>query len=117
LLFWCCVVGAAQTAALLPIGSLDPSFCLTGTHGVVHCANDWKASPVFVVAFLCNHCTESQVYGTRLNKLAQDYASKGVSVVAIQSSDPQAFSDQDLACSDVGENLAGMKVRAAFREF
>ena len=106
LLLWCCVVGWAQTAPPLPIGSLVPSFCLTGTDGIVHCAKDWQGSPVLVVAFLCNHCTESQVYEARLNKLAQDYASRGVNVVAIQSSNPQAFSDQDLAWSDVGESLA-----------
>ena len=83
LLLWCSVVGWAQTAPPLPIGSLVPGFCLTGTDGVVHCAKDWKESPVLVVVFLCNHCTESQVYEARLNKLAQDYASRGVNVVAI----------------------------------
>lgn len=117
LLFWCCVAGWAQTAPPLPIGSLVPSFCLKGTDGVVHCAKDWEGSTVLVVAFLCNHCTESQVYEARLNGLARDYASRGVNVVAIQSSNPQAFSDQDLAWSDVGESLADMEVRAAFRKF
>jgi hypothetical protein len=109
--------GARTICAAASIGSLVPGFCLTGTDGVVHCAKDWKGSPVLVVAFLCNHCTESQVYEARLNKLAQEYASRGVNLVAIQSSDPPAFSDQDLAWSDVGESLADMEVRAAFRKF
>ena len=117
LLLLCCVVGRAQATTPLPIGGMVPGFCLTGTDGVVHCANDWKESSVLVVAFLCNHCTESQLYEGRLNKLTLDYASKGVRLVAIQSSNPQAFSDQDLALSDVGESLADMKVRAAFRGF
>jgi thiol-disulfide isomerase/thioredoxin len=117
LLLCYCVVEWAQTAPPLPVGSPLPSFCLTGTDGVVHCAKDWKGSAIFVVAFLSNHCTESQVYEARLNKLAQDYASRGVKVVAIQSSNPQAFSGQDLAWSDVGESLADMEVRAAFRKF
>jgi len=101
----------------LSIGSPAPEFRLMGTDGIVHSSSDWKASSVFVVAFLCNHCTESQVYESRLNKLAQDYAKKGVSLVAIQSSNPNAFSDEDLAWSDVGETLADMKERAAFRKF
>jgi thiol-disulfide isomerase/thioredoxin len=94
-----------------------PNFCLTGTDGVVHCSKDWNGSPVVLVAFLCNHCTESQVYEARLNKLTQDYAGRGVSVVAIQSSNPKAFIDQDLAWSDVGESLDDMKERATFRKF
>jgi len=101
----------------LAIGDPVPSFCLMGTDSAVHCVNDWQGSPILVVAFLCNHCTESQIYEARLNKLALDYRSKGVSVVAIQSSNPQAFGDQDLAWSDVGESLADMKVRAGFRNF
>ena len=88
-----------------------------GTDGAVHSPDDWKESSVLVVAFLCNHCTESQIYEDRLNKLVEGYASKGVSMVAIQSSNPQAFSEDDLAWSDVGETLADMKERATFRKF
>jgi thiol-disulfide isomerase/thioredoxin len=101
----------------LSIGRPAPEFRLIGTDGIAHASSDWKASSVFVVAFLCNHCAESQLYEARLNKLAQDYAKKGVSVVAIQSSNPNAFSDEDLAWSDVGETLADMKERATFRKF
>jgi len=106
----------AVSGALL-IGSTAPEFRLLGTDGIVHNSSDWKVSKVFVVAFLCNHCTESQVYESRLNKLAQEYAKKGVSLVAIQSSNPNAFSDEDLSWSDVGETLADMKERATFRKF
>jgi len=117
LLLWCSAPGWAEAAAQLSIGSPAPSFRLMGTDGVVHSSDDWKGSKVFAVAFLCNHCTESQLYEARLNKVVADYGSKGVSVVAIQSSNPQAFTDQDLAWSDVGESLADMKERATFRKF
>jgi thiol-disulfide isomerase/thioredoxin len=107
----------AQEAKPLELGAPLPAFRLTGTDGVVHASTDWKQSPVLVVAFLCNHCTESQVYEARLNQLAQTFTSKGVSVVAVQSSNPKAVTDKDLAWSDVGESLDDMKERATFRKF
>lgn len=110
------VAAQAQSAAL-PVGSQAPEFSLPGTDGTVHHLSDWKQSKVLVVAFLCNHCTESQLYEARLNALTQQYGGKGVSVVAIQSSNPAAFSESDLAWSDVGESLADMKERAAYRKF
>ncbi len=111
------IVADAQTSTPKPIGSTLPDFRLMGTDGVVHSSTDWRGSPVLAVAFLCNHCTESQVYEDRLNRLAKDYAAKGLGVVAIQSSNPLAFHDEDLAWSDVGENLVDMKERASFRKF
>ncbi|SEB51224.1 redoxin family protein [Terriglobus roseus] len=104
-------------AGPLPIGSPLPDFQLTGTDGAVHKPSEWKSSRILVVAFLCNHCTESQVYEARLNRLAQSYGSKGVSVVAIQSSNPKAVTEKDLAWSDVSESLDDMKERATFRKF
>jgi thiol-disulfide isomerase/thioredoxin len=94
-----------------------PTFQLKGTDGKVHSSADWKTSRVLAVVFLCNHCTESQLYEKRVNDLAHDYAAKGVSVVAIQSSNPKAFTDADLAWSDVGESLEDMKERAGYRKF
>jgi thiol-disulfide isomerase/thioredoxin len=101
----------------LAAGSLLPEFSLPGTDGVVHKSSDWQQSPVLVVAFLCNHCTQSQVYEARVNQLAEDYGGKGVTVVAIQSSNPMAVTEKDLAWSDVGDSLADMKERATFRKF
>ena len=108
---------AQTTIRPLPIGSQAPGFSLTGTDGAVHKLADWKNSAVLVVAFMCNHCTESQLYESRLNGLAAHYSSQGVGVVAIQSSNPGAFSEQDLAWSDVGESLADMTERATYRKF
>jgi thiol-disulfide isomerase/thioredoxin len=114
---WASSSGRTQIAAPLSIGSTVPGFRLTDTDGVAHSPTDWKGRSAFVVAFLCNHCTESQVYEARLNKLVQEYSGKGVAVVAIQSSNPHAFREEELAWSDVGESLADMKERASFRKF
>ena len=118
-----CVTASASAgwsqapAKPLALGDALPSFKLTGTDGVAHTPGDWRQSPVLVVAFLCNHCAESQVYEARLNEMAQSYAPKGVAVVAIQSSNPKAVTDKDLAWTDVGDSLEDMKERAAFRKF
>jgi thiol-disulfide isomerase/thioredoxin len=101
----------------LALGESLPAFSLTGTDGAVHTPADWKSSKVLVVTFLCNHCTESQVYEGRLNAMAQSFADKGVAVIAIQSSNPKAITDKDLAWSDVGDSLDDMKERATFRKF
>jgi len=98
-------------------GAPLPAFRLTGTDGATHTPADWQSSKVLVVAFLCNHCTESQRYESRLNAITQTFASKGVTVVAIQSSNPKATTEKDLAWSDVGETLEDMKERANFRHF
>jgi thiol-disulfide isomerase/thioredoxin len=112
-----CAVAAQVAANPLAIGSPAPAFRLTGTDGASHALADWKNSRVVVVAFLCNHCTESQRYEARLNSLSQRYGPKGVTVVAIQASNPKAFSETDLAWSDVGETLMDMKERATYRKF
>lgn len=118
-LLW--VVGALGAAAQRPaagVGLLAPAFNLMGTDGVMHSSASWSSSKVMVVAFLCNHCTESQVYEARVNALAEKYGrSQLVRVVAIQSSNPAAFSERDLAWSDVGESMADMKERATYRKF
>ena len=101
----------------LKLGDALPSFRLVGTDGVSHTPGDWKQSPVLVIAFLCNHCTESQRYEARLNEMAQNFVAKGVAVVAIQSSNPKAVTDKDLAWSDVGDDFEDMKERATFRKF
>ena len=49
--------------------------------------------------------------------MARSFASKGVAVVAIQSTNPNSLTDKDLAWSDVGEGLEDMKERASFRKF
>ncbi|WP_263411463.1 redoxin domain-containing protein [Terriglobus tenax] len=108
---------AQVSASPLPINGTMPVFQLKGTDGKIHISSDWKTSPVLVVAFLSNHCTESQLNESRLNQLVQDYSGKDVSVLAIQSSNPKAFREEELAWSDVGESLDDMKERATFRKF
>ncbi len=67
-----------------------PDFSLLGVDNKKHSRDDYKASPVLVVAFSCNHCPYVQAYEPRLIDLAAHFKSKNVSFVCINSNDDQS---------------------------
>jgi peroxiredoxin len=108
---------AESVPTALSIQSPAPDFALPGIDGKVHKLSDYRGSKVLVVVFLCNHCTTSQLYESRVEQIVDRYRDKGVAVVAIQSSNPESVPVEELAYTDVGDSLADMKVRAAYRHF
>jgi thiol-disulfide isomerase/thioredoxin len=106
--------GGGANHALL-IGAAAPDFSLPGVDGKTHSLAEYASSPVLAVVFTCNHCPASQLYEDRLRKLDEDYRAKGVALVAINSDRADALALSDLAYSDVGDSLADMKARAAYR--
>src|SRR5213592_3167663 len=68
----------------LPIGSAAPDFSLPGVDGKTHKLGDYAGSQVLVVVFTCNHCPTAQLYESRIQKLADDYRNRGVTLVAIE---------------------------------
>ena len=108
---------SAENGRALAIGSTAPDFSLPGIDGKVHTLSEYAASRVLAVVFTCNHCPASQRYEERLRKIDEDYRSKGVTLVAINSDNPDAVPLSELGYSDGGEALADMKARASFRQF
>ena len=106
---------AQSTPSALSIGASAPAFSLPGIDGKVHKLADYNSAKVFAVAFLCNHCTESQLYESRLQKLADDYRDKGLALIAIEADNPVAVPTEDLAYTDAGDSLADMKERATYQ--
>ena len=106
---------AQQAHPILAIGSAAPDFDLPGIDGKNHKLFDYASSPILVVVFTCNHCPIAQMYERRIAQLATDYAGRGVSVVAIEPNDPQATTIDELDSSDIGDSLAEMKIRAAYK--
>jgi peroxiredoxin len=96
-------------------GAPAPDFSLPGIDGKTHALRDYAGSRVLAVVFTSNSCPASQLYESRLRKLADDYRDKGVTLVAINPNKPAALQPQDLSFSDVGESLDDMKARAAHR--
>jgi peroxiredoxin len=110
------LTAAAQPAhPILPIGSQAPDFALPGVDGKIHKLSDYAASPILVVVFNCNHCPIAQMYEQRIQKLADDYKSKGVAVVAIEPNDPAAIRIDELDSSDISDSLAEMKIRVSYK--
>ena len=70
---------------------------------------------MLAVVFTCNHCPVSQLYESRLKKLHEDYRSKGVTLLAINPDNPGSLGPSELGYTDVGDSLAEMKTRAAYR--
>jgi thiol-disulfide isomerase/thioredoxin len=101
----------------LALGSAAPEFSLPGIDGKSHTLAEYKAAKVLVIVFTCNHCPTAQLYESRLKKLVEDYQGKSVQFVMIEPNDPNAVRLDELAWTDVGDDLEGMKIRAAFRHF
>ena len=110
-------LGAVDTRPTLAIGSPAPAFSLPGIDGKTHKLSDYSSSRVLVIVFTCNHCPTAQLYEGRIKKLAQDYRSKGVALVAIQPNDPEAVQLGELGYTDVSDSFEEMKIRAAYRNF
>ena len=108
-------VAAAPVHPILDLGSPAPDFSLPGVDGRVHKLSDYAASPVLVIVFTCNHCPIASIYETRIQKLADEYATKGVAVVAIQPNDPEALRVDELDSADTNDTLDEMKIRVRYK--
>src|SRR6201996_6484419 len=107
--------GAQERHPILAIGSQAPDFALPGVDGKIHRLSDYAASPVLAIVFTCNHCPIAQMYEQRIQRLADDYQSKGVAVVAIEPNDPKAIRIDELDSSDMSDSLAEMKQRVEYK--
>jgi len=101
----------------LEIGASAPDFKLQGIDGKTYTLESFKNAKVLAVVFICNHCPTSQAYEKRLIKMTNDYASKGVNLVAINPNNPAALRYDELGYSDVGDSFDEMKIRAKDAHF
>ena len=100
---------------ILAIGSPAPDFALPGVDGKVHRLSEYAAAKILAIVFESNHCPTSQLYEGRIEKLYEDYRSKGVTLVAINPNNPGAIRLDELGYTDVTDSLPEMKIRAAYR--
>jgi thiol-disulfide isomerase/thioredoxin len=54
---------------------------------------DFEGANVLVVLFICNHCPYVQAVEDRLIRLAREYGSRGVQLVAVCSNDAVTYPD------------------------
>ncbi|MGC4028591.1 MAG: redoxin domain-containing protein [Steroidobacteraceae bacterium] len=101
----------------LAIGAAAPDFTLRGTDGKMHSLKDYADAKVLVVVFVSNHCPASQLYEGRIKAIVNDYAGKGLKLLAIAPNGPDAVSPRELNYSDVDDSFESMKIRADYRKF
>lgn len=119
-LFGLAAGGRADEAPAFPtlaIGTAAPDFDLPGTDGRRYSLRDFDSARLLVLVFTANHCPTAQAYEDRLARLHEDYAGKGVAVVAVSPNDPRAVRLDELGYSDLGDSLEDMALRAKERGF
>ncbi|MCG8650720.1 MAG: thioredoxin family protein [Pirellulales bacterium] len=97
--FTCAAAADAETDS--PVGSIAPRWSdLAGTDGELHGSTELDDAKATLVVFLCNRCPCAKGYEKRLIEFADQYADKGVKVVAFNCNPGD------------GESLEAMKERA-----
>jgi len=72
---------------MLPLGTHAPAFRLRNIDEKFVSIKDFQDNPLLVVMFICNHCPYVVNIKDELARLARDYQSQGVGVVAISAND------------------------------
>ena len=85
----------AKTASLmLPLGTHAPQFSLLDVvSGKTVSLNNNKDANATVIMFICNHCPYVKHVNNELSRLCNDYISKGVRFIAINSNDIDKYPD------------------------
>ncbi len=85
----------AVESQMLPLGTEAPAFTLPDPDGVPHSLGDGASA--YLVMFICNHCPFVKHIREELARVGRDYASRGVSIFAINSNDISKHPDDDPA--------------------
>lgn len=93
--------------ANLRIGDKAIDFVLTGTDDLTHSLHDYP-DKYKVVIFSCNHCPYVRAWEDRMVAIQNDYAGKGVQLIAINSNDASQYSE---------DNFENMKTRTKEKHF
>jgi peroxiredoxin len=72
-------------AAAVALGAIVPDFTLPDPDGREHTLASLKGRNGTVLIFMATRCPVSNGYNTRMEKLAEDYAARGVNIVGINA--------------------------------
>jgi peroxiredoxin len=75
------------------LGAPCPDFRLLAVDGNTYSRDDFRAKPVLVVMFICNHCPYVNAVEDRLIKLAREFETSGVQVVGVCANDADSYPD------------------------
>lgn len=75
----------------LKLGDTAPAFSLKDTDGNTQTLESFSDRNALLVIFSCNHCPYVQAYEGRIKDIQNEYAEKGLQVVAINSNDDENY--------------------------
>lgn len=85
---------ALTPSKMIPLGTKAPDFSLPdAVSGKQFSLEELKSEKATVIMFICNHCPYVKHVQNGLVELANDYTSKGVSFIAINSNDVKNYPD------------------------
>lgn len=84
------VNAAAEVPAAPAIGATIEDFTLPDADGIERTLNSLKGKNGSVLIFVSVQCPVSNAYNDRMEKLAQDYQAKGITVIGINSNVAEA---------------------------
>lgn len=84
------------------------SASLPGVDDKTHSLEGFAEKNVLAVIFSCNHCPYVQAWEDRMIQIQEDYADKGVQLVAINSNDPAKYPS---------DSFPEMKIRSSSKSF
>jgi peroxiredoxin len=87
---------AETPSTMLELGTPLPHFRLPDISGRTITNRDVSDNLALVVAFICPHCPYVKHIRPAFVLFANDYQPRGVAVIAINSNDSEAFSDDDV---------------------
>ena len=90
------------------LGTPAPDFSLPGIDGRVHTLSQLRGERGTVVVFICNHCPYVKAIAERLVAAARALREKGVSMIAINSNDADAYPE------DSFQNMTAFAARHGF---
>lgn len=92
----------------LKLGSEAPDFNLIGVDDKEYSLSSFADKEALIIIFSCNHCPYVKAYEGRIKQIQEDYASKGVEIVAINSNDAVNYPE---------DSFEEMKKRTASENF
>lgn len=109
--------GTPEDLKTLAIGDAAPDFSLLGIDDKTHTLANYKDAKVLMIAFISNHCPDSQAAEGRLKQLVADLKGQSFTLVAINPNNPIGLRPDELGYSKYNDSFEEMKLHAKEQGF